>query len=143
VTEMLKGNTLQVPLYAGLAGAGASVELLGVGPEYDPGSGRRASHRRAGFDGFPPGEIEEGFRETVRVLIRLARGGRFPLREGRHCEWCAYASACRRNDPPTRHREDHAVDSRDFRDVAEKNKSNKPTLARVRAARGPDTGAEP
>jgi hypothetical protein len=35
------------------------------------------------------------------------------------------------------------VDTRDFRDVAEKNKSAKPTLARVRAARGPDAEAEP
>jgi ATP-dependent helicase/nuclease subunit B len=141
-TAMLKGTTLQVPLYAAVA-RGASVELLGVGPEHAPGTGRRAEHRRVVFPGFSRPEVEAGFRETARVLVRLARSGRFPLRKGRHCSWCPYAGACRRNDPPTAHREEHAPDTRDFRDLAEKNRRDRPTLERVRAA-GLEAGeAEP
>jgi ATP-dependent helicase/nuclease subunit B len=133
-TAMLKGTALQVPLYAAVAG-GASVELLGVGPEHAPGTGRRAEHRRVVFPGFSDPAVETGFRETARVLVRLARSGRFPLRKGRHCSWCPYAGACRRNDPPTAHREEHAPDTRNFRDLAEKNRRDRPTLDRVRAAR--------
>ena len=133
-TAMLKGTTLQVPLYAALAD-GASVELLGVGPEYAPGMGRRAEHRREQFPGFSRPEVEAGFLETARLLIRLARSGRFPLRKGRHCSWCPYAGACRRNDPPTVYREENAPDTRDFRDLAKKNQRDKPTLRDVRAAR--------
>ncbi len=134
VKEMLRGGALQVPLYRMIAGGDCRVELLGVGPEFDAPEGSEPPERHVRFDGFESGEIEAGFRETVRALLRLAGAGRFPLRAGRHCRYCPYAKACRRNHPPTAEREEHAPDSSDFRDLALKTKKA-PTLASVRAAR--------
>ena len=94
LTSMLKGLTLQVPLYHLLAGEASEVELLGVGPAY-PGD-ETGEPEVAAFAGFDTGEQSEGFRETLRVLLGLARAGRFPLMKGEHCRWCAWSRACRR-----------------------------------------------
>ena len=59
---------------------------------------------------------------------------RFPLNEDGPCHWCAYRQACRRNHVPTTEREAHTADTRDYRDLAAKTKSKKPTLALVRTA---------
>ncbi|HXV76355.1 MAG TPA: PD-(D/E)XK nuclease family protein [Candidatus Polarisedimenticolaceae bacterium] len=101
VLWMLRGQTLQVPLYGMLAGGRARVELLGVGPAYDP---LDAESARLTFSGLDPAALD-GFRETLRVLIGFARSGRFPLHSDRHCSWCCYRPACRRTDPPSLHRE--------------------------------------
>jgi len=100
--SMLKGHELQVPLYQMLAGEDSTVELLGVGPHY---ALEDEEDRRVSFAGFPKDELRQGFLETLRSLLDLARRGRYPLRADRHCSWCAYRLACRRNHPPTLYRE--------------------------------------
>lgn len=132
-TQMLKGRMLQVPLYGLLAGPGARVELLGVGPAYDPQQ-VEAGDRRVEFDGFAKDEHRRGFLETLRVLAALVERGSFALRPDRHCDWCDYRLACRNTHPPTLEREDHAPDTADYRLLGDKTKSTKPTLAKVRAA---------
>jgi len=132
VTMMLKGLSLQVPLYALLAGDGAAVELLGVGPGYEPEEqGRPASSR---FDGLQGRELE-GLLETLRVLVGLAERGLYPMNPSHACTWCSYTSACRRNHAPTQERELAARDTIDFRDLAAKNRTKFPLLADVRADR--------
>jgi RecB family exonuclease len=131
VTWMLRGQKLQVPLYRMIAGGSAGVELLGIGPAHDP-SGAEARGR---FDGFRDTDQETGFRETLRVLLRLRERGAFPINSNGHCSWCAYVQACRRTHPPTIDREAASKDGESFRLVLKKNKSNKPTLARVRESR--------
>lgn len=131
---MLKGIRLQVPLYAMIAGADASVELLGVGPNYVGITAGTRTVSHAAFEGFSRPEVEAGVLETLRVLVRLARDGAFALRKDRHCGYCSYVGACRRNHPPTAHRETFAPESRDYRDLARKTKKKQPTLADVRAA---------
>jgi len=127
-TGMLRGRELQVPLYRMLAGDGARVELLGVGPRFDEDG------RCFGFDGFEtPGE-GPGFRETMRILLRLARGGSFPMYVDRPCDWCPYAQACRHHHPPTLARNIQFEDSRDFRDVQRKTRKI-PTLTDVRKSK--------
>ncbi len=100
-TNILKGQALQVPLYWMLAGGEASVELLGLGPEFDP----RAGEHRYDFAGLE-GELRDSFLATVRTLIDLRNRGTFPLnKQDNICGWCTYRQACRRNHPPTVERE--------------------------------------
>jgi RecB family exonuclease len=113
--RMLRGQTLQVPVYALLAGA-SRVELLGVGPAYDPDDERS----RPVFEAFV-GDLRGGFLETLRTLVELRRRGVFPAAPDRHCGWCAYRTTCRRNHPPTAHRELGRDDARAFRALAHKN----------------------
>jgi ATP-dependent helicase/nuclease subunit B len=135
VTRMLRASTLQVPLYRMLAGEGARVELLGVGPEYgsNGGDGEPGRILFAGFDGA---ERDEGFRETMRVVLALLQAGRFPLRSDRHCHWCVYRPACRHNHPPTLHRDQTRDDAADYRDLQRKTKTRMATLDLVRAGEG-------
>ncbi len=99
--DMLKGKALQVPLYWMLAGGDASVELLGLGPDFNPS---RADYRHE-FPGFD-GELRDSFLGTMRTLIDLRNRGTFPLhKQDRVCSWCTYRQACRRNHPPTLERE--------------------------------------
>lgn len=127
VTEMLKGATLQVPLYRMIAGDDARVELLGVGPQF---AGDPDGHRWE-FDGFDSPELGESFLETIRVLLRLRRAGSFPLHNDHHCSWCPYDRACRRHHPPTIDREQRAEDGLDYRRTQKKS-TRKPTLADLR-----------
>jgi ATP-dependent helicase/nuclease subunit B len=130
-TYMLKGLSLQVPLYAHLAG-GAAVELLGVGPCYDPEDADRPADSR--FDGLEGRQLE-GLQETLRVLTALAERGLYPMNPPTPCRWCPYTAACRRNHAPTQERELHARDTADFRDLAAKNQRSLPLLDDVRADR--------
>jgi RecB family exonuclease len=129
--KMLKGETLQVPLYQLLAGGAGRVELLGVGPEYDPELPLEDSDRGVQFRGFKTPALADGFRETIHELLSLAREGVFPLYAEFHCGWCEYRRACRRMHPPTQHREASWRDSEAFRYLHEKN-TRKPMLADVR-----------
>jgi len=125
VTEMLRGHRLQVPLYWILAGNGAWVEVLGVGPEHQ---GAEAETKPAKpFGGFEDEARERGFLETLEVLVDLARKGRFPIRTA-DCPWCPYASACRHNHPPTEEREGKAKDAEKFH-ALEKKSLKAPRLA--------------
>jgi ATP-dependent helicase/nuclease subunit B len=131
-TQMLRGLSLQVPLYACLMGGGASVELLGVAPPYDEeNEGRIASSR---FEGLQ-GRVLEGMRETLRVLVALIEDGIYPMRPSHACSWCPYKSACRRNHVPSQERELHSLETADFRDLGAKNKSKLPLLDDVRGDR--------
>jgi len=118
VTQMLKANTLQVPLYWLIGGADSRVELFGVGPAYDE---KDDAERRVVFGGFDDSRRHEGFLETLRTLADLVTKGRFPLHEGSHCGYCAYEQACRRLHPPTVERESHAADSARYRLLSKKN----------------------
>ena len=113
ITRMLKGMTLQVPLYWLLNDERAAVELLGVGPEFPLSMPEK--QRRPGFAGFENADQRDGFLETVRVLLSLVSSGSFPLNAGRHCSWCAYNQACRHNHAPTLERESNAPDANNFR----------------------------
>ena len=130
--DMLSGARLQVPLYALLEGT--AVDLLGVGARHAPPPDAPDDSRFVRFDGLT-GVQDAGMRETLGVLARLPVDGRFPLRPGRHCRYCEYASACRRSHPPTEHREALAPDVRDVRDCWEKS-ATVPTLSAVRAEVG-------
>jgi len=130
VTAMLKGERLQVPLYSMMAG-GAAVELLGVGPDFDPAD-NGDEDRRVAFAGFDDDEQRRGFVETVRVLLSLIERGSYPLNDGFHCGWCAYVQACRKTHPPTVRREAHSRDADDYRDVSRKNARKKRLLSQVR-----------
>jgi hypothetical protein len=131
---MLKGSTLQVPLYWLLNDERASVELLGVGPDYP--LSMPETQRRSEFSGFENANQRDGFLETVRVLLSLVSAGSFPLNAGQHCTWCAYRQACRHNHPPTLERESHAVDGTEFRKLGRKNKTKTPLLEMVPGSTG-------
>jgi RecB family exonuclease len=111
---MLRGFELQGPLYRQIAGAGAAVDFLGVGPRHDP------PHRER-FSGFPRADQEAGFRESLRVVIGVLRSGRFPLRrDPERCPSCDYRTACRYNHPPTLDRHDRDPATRTLRLVRRK-----------------------
>jgi len=112
---MLRGETLQVPLYALLAGA-AEVELLGVGPAFDP----EDEESRPTHTAFV-GPRREAFLETLRTLADIRRRGVFPAQAGWHCSWCAHRLTCRRNHPPSEHREEAREDARAWRGLRRKN----------------------
>ncbi len=118
LTEMLRGNSLQVPLYRLLRPGRPEVEVLGVGPGYDYNDPKQW---RAAHDGLDD-DAQAGLMETLRVLLRLPRSGSFPLRKSDACKWCAFREACRHNHPPTLEREQTAADSRSFRRLAGKGK---------------------
>jgi ATP-dependent helicase/nuclease subunit B len=124
-TQMLKGLALQVPLYALMAGAGTSVELLAVHPDVDPADGTH----RARFTGFSSERVERSFRQTLRVLVRLHRDGSFPFHaDDAHCRWCAFEQACPRNHPPTQDREEQLADGASYRQLRQKSET-KPDVA--------------
>jgi ATP-dependent helicase/nuclease subunit B len=123
LSRMLKGEQLQVPLYLMMGGEDSTVELLGVGPAYDLDDEDSHPH----FDGFPKDEHRRGFLETLRTLVALPLRGRFPLNEKGPCSWCPYKIACRRNHPPTIHRETRYDDGRRYRALLRKNRG-KPFL---------------
>lgn len=128
-TEMLRGLQLQVPLYHLMSDG--RVALLGVGPDFEDEPDRSTSR----FEGFETAAMADGFRETLRVLDRLRRGGVFPLRQDdRRCGWCDFRRACRRNHPPTRHREEVAADAADLRDL--QGKSTRGERYRIADVRG-------
>jgi RecB family exonuclease/superfamily I DNA/RNA helicase len=138
VTEMLRGLRLQVPLYAAMAGDGALVEILGVGPEYeaeeDPGE-RLARPPEEALR-----EADPGIRETLRVLVSSMNRGSFPLRKSRGCDWCPYRAGCRRNHPPTRARAETSDRARELHALAKKNRTRKPLLRDV-LGRNPEYGS--
>ena len=131
-TPMLKGKRLQVPLYQLLAGAGARVELLGVGPAHDPARVPDEEDRRTQFAGFEP-KLAPGFDETMATLLALLRDGRLAMRPDDHgCKSCDYRSACRRQHPPTLSREEADPELAALRGLQDKN-TRAPLLAQVAA----------
>jgi RecB family exonuclease len=136
-TRMLKALTLQVPLYQLLAGEGSTVELIGVGPLYLDETGEPLEPER--FEGFATGERAASFRETLRKLLGLARRGEFPLVPDDHCRWCAWSGACRRNHPPTLHREGSTYPAKLVAALRMKNKTN-PTVELPARGKGKRAG---
>ncbi|MCP3980871.1 MAG: hypothetical protein GY716_16335 [bacterium] len=123
--QMLKGRRVQVPLYWMLAGERASVEVLGVGPNYEAEIDDRVE-----FDGFKKPEELSGFRESMRVLVSLRDGGSFPSNPDSHCSWCPYEAACRHTHAPTEEREELFEDSAAFR-LLETKSGKQPLLPTV------------
>ncbi|MBD3869525.1 MAG: exodeoxyribonuclease V subunit gamma, partial [Acidobacteria bacterium] len=123
ISEMLKGNQLQVPIYHLLAEQRPTVELLGVGPGY------AGPESRAEFTGFARDDQFEGLTETLRVLAGLLSAGLYPIKDkSPSCSYCAYKAGCRINHPPTLEREAGSKDSRDFIRLAGKNSFKNRTL---------------
>ncbi len=133
-TRMLKAQTLQVPLYWMLSDAKARIEVLGVGPRYDPDE-VDPGERVLKFDGLTAEEFK-GFVETMGVLTDLIDEGVFPLNHSNvGCGYCPYELSCRHLHPPTKEREENAPDRADYADLRHKNKSRKTTLDAVREAK--------
>jgi ATP-dependent helicase/DNAse subunit B len=127
VTQMLKGRALQVPLYWLIAGKGARVELLGVGPGYDfERANALKAGRRVEFSGLEAPAILAGFQETLRVLLGLVSRGRFPLvPDDYRCPRCPYEQACRRSHPPTVEREENDRATRAYHQLHRKSKTKR------------------
>jgi hypothetical protein len=106
--SVLRGQALQAPLYALLAGD-AAVELLGVHPDFDYDDPLEPWH--VTFEGVDD-SLREGFHETLRELLLLYRRGAFPFHADRHCTWCPYTAACRRNHPPSKERQEASAAGR-------------------------------
>jgi hypothetical protein len=97
------------------AGSHAAVdaELLGVGPAFLPDEGAA----RRGPVALNEEILEDtrgGLLETLGILDRIVRDGRFPFRAGRHCGWCAFDRACRRRHYPTRRRVEGHPGAQDY-----------------------------
>jgi RecB family exonuclease len=144
-THILRGLHLQLPLYREIVAAQRKLSpsrvkarLLGVGPASEE------TPQELDLDG----EAREGFLETLRVAVRLAREGRFPLRRDSddvsYCRWCAYSRTCRKTHEPTLSRLDADPRLADFRDLRRKADKKMYTLGQVRkkAAAGGEPAEE-
>lgn len=113
-TQILKGERPQLALYFFLAETAFPDRKI-LAPMILPVSLDDAQEEEPGEEKgdepptleLPP-LIEEAVGDTLFTLADLPQRGLFPLREGNHCRWCAYAAACRRSHPPTRNRNDTA-----------------------------------
>jgi RecB family exonuclease len=111
-TYMLKGKRLQVPVYHLLQKPFPIVQLLGIGPNFDPDSEESCP---VPFEGFTDDQ-SRGMIESLSILAQLIQDGVFPLVDDEHqCRYCAFKPACRVNHPPTCEREANATDSTSFR----------------------------
>jgi len=117
------------------AGSRVRVEVLGVGPSFDPDEAR--------FE-IDPGtfdRLREGVLETLSVLVDLAAAGRFPLNEeSRVCAYCPYVRACRRAHAPTLERLAAAPGGAPYALLRRKS-TRAPTLDAVRARAGAEEEA--
>ncbi len=136
--EILTGHRLQLPLYMMLAaeqGAPAvTAEFLGLGPEFAPDGGFARTGPVALEEDALEG-LREGLTETLAVLVKLVRTGRFPFSPGRHCDWCRFDDACRRHHYASAERVAGHPEHADYAGVQEKSK-RKPLLAQVRGGDG-------
>lgn len=159
--QMLKGLSLQMPLYLLLAeslaekreleGPPVRADVLGVGPAYvaGPAAGVPAPAPGPGEDGearasldLPTlGRYRDALAETLGVLLDLSATGSFPLNEKSWlCERCPYARACRRWHVPTLRRLASAPSASDYALVRRKN-TRQPTLGSVRQRGGDEEEA--
>jgi RecB family exonuclease len=160
LANILKGRRLQMALYALMAEAGNSgeegerataraasatapgtpgprveVEVLGVGPEFEPDPD--AARARLDMEKF--NRARAGIFETLEVLEHLAAGGLFPLNEGsERCEWCHFRRACRRSHPATLERLAARPELLDYIQLRRKN-TRRPFLADVESAGGQES----
>lgn len=138
VLEMLRGQSLQVPLYREIAERLPDVsgpviaEVLGAGPEHEAD--------RATFEGFETDALREGFFETLGILRDLAATGTFPMHVEPQgvCSRCRFAPACRRHHVPSQQRNALAADGADYRGALGKTRKT-PRLADRRAAAPPES----
>ena len=141
VVEILRGSSLQLPLYRELV---ASQE------------GLEADNIDSRFVALRPGILAEhpldtkvdwrqGFLETVDTVLRLLEVGNFPLGKKTiaPCRWCDWAPTCRKDHVPTLARRDSCPDLADFRDNWRKSKKAM-SLAALRAKddEAPPTGGD-
>ena len=103
-TAYLRGGKLQLPLYQLLVQTKepqpVKAELLGLGPKFFPRSG----FVRQGPVALPAKYREQGLLETIAVLAETVANNRFPLSIGRHCSYCDFRGACRRDHYTSRER---------------------------------------
>lgn len=154
--QMLKGLSLQMPLYLFLAeslakegkleAAPVRAEVLGVGPEFsadpaagappdapDPGEDDRA---RASLGMETLARHREALAETLGVLLDLSAAGSFPLNEKSWlCEHCPYVRACRRWHVPTLRRLASSPAGSEYALLRRKN-TRQPTIEMVRQRGG-------
>lgn len=104
--QVARGLQIQLPVYREALAAALGEDparirarYLGVGPE--------VSKEEAELGADP--RLREGALDTLREILRLARGGFYPLfpsddRSSRYCSFCGYRKTCRKSHEPTLHR---------------------------------------
>src|SRR5690606_31979767 len=107
-SEMLKGERLQLLLYAMVlesSGQPAAEQLEIRALQRRRGSAvPQLRHELDKAGEFLRGRLAAGVRETLVILGRLLARGAFAPRQGRHCGYCDFRSACRRYHPPSAER---------------------------------------
>jgi ATP-dependent helicase/nuclease subunit B len=129
--NLLKGERPQLAVYYFLAGKHFpddeifEARVFGIGPEHpDPGADEDLSAPGLKvFGARDPAETWKAIGDTLHTLAGIAGAGRFPFRQGRHCVWCPYRPACRRNHPPTRARVETAPAYEDYYRLSKRTKT--------------------
>ncbi|MFQ5514570.1 MAG: PD-(D/E)XK nuclease family protein [Myxococcota bacterium] len=104
-TEIARGRSLQIPLYAlALArehdGRSIRAEVLAVPLRPERVSDTKALEPRT----LELEEIEERTEPPLRVLVALLHEGRFPFHRNGGCTHCPFDVACRKDHAPSRER---------------------------------------
>lgn len=71
---------------------------------------------------------KEPYWETLREFLKIIREGIFPVSPGedtRKCEWCEFATICRRSHQPLRFRLEHDARLRKYREIINQNINKK------------------
>lgn len=117
IRKFTRGDHLQLAIYAIVAArqfpdAGpAGVEAVAVRP--DPGGA--GANARAVIQNSKFNDHATEIHQTIGTLIRMARGGSFPITLDRNrCDFCDFAQACRKSHAPTRSRVESAREYRDY-----------------------------
>ena len=99
-TLALKGEKLQLPIYLYLA----TKELGGDGEAYLAFVGDDAEKPFAELPSDFWKKDGPAFRAKLEELVAIVEAGRFAIRPGQHCKWCALGAACRRSHAPSQAR---------------------------------------
>ncbi|TVM03803.1 MAG: hypothetical protein CV087_03610 [Candidatus Brocadia sp. WS118] len=73
---------------------------------------------------------KEPYWETLREFLKIIREGIFPVSPGedtRKCEWCEFATTCRRGHQPLRFRLEHDTRLKKYREIINQNINKKST----------------
>ncbi len=120
LTAAIRGFRLQPPLYACLQASRDGlmtsspdrVEFRFLAPRWEP---------RVQTSAFEvaewKGEGGDGLRNTISLLVKGIKAGRFPIVPDRYCDTCAFRTACRRNHGPSWWRAYQADSAQELREL--------------------------
>lgn len=118
-TALVRGQALQVPLYARLVGdTSPDVEVRGE-ILHVPLRPERVASPKSDRERLTPAP-DERLDQVLETLVGLLRAGRFPIHVTDNCDYCAYAIACRRRHAPSRDRSSQAPEYQRYRDMIER-----------------------